>query len=104
MIGGEYSSPFLIFNCFLSTYEVKDSDFLSGCKKDRLACASSFLVALARRRLCSFTGWFSKVRKQLKLDDVEQGDLVNLDGDVLRNDVTFMIVRYIWRSGVYVKE
>lgn len=88
----------------VSKYAVKDGDYLSGCKDDRLACVSAFLSALTGRRLVGFTGCFNKVRKQLKLDDVEQGDLVNVDGeDVIREDVTFLIVRYAWRSGVYVR-
>lgn len=87
----------------VSKYAVKDGDYLSGCKDDRLACVSAFLSALTGRRLVGFTGCFSKVRKQLKLDDVERGDLVNVDGDVLREDVAFLIVRYAWRSGVYVR-
>lgn len=63
---------------------------------------SAFLSALSGRRLCGWTGIFSKLRKQLNLDDPEDGDLVHTSDDTLREDVAFMIVRYSWRCGAYV--
>jgi len=94
-------------------YSVKDSDFLG--KYD----ASGELVkpfpfefmdntvfwlsgALYGRRLCSFGGCFSDVRKKLKLDDIEYGDLVvTSDGSELRADVAYMIRTYSWSCGAY---
>lgn len=86
----------------VSKYAVKPVDFLRGIPEERAAYVSAFLSALSRRRLCSFTGCFSQMRKQLDLDDVESGDLVHVDGDDLRADVAYMVVRYAWRAGVYV--
>ena len=68
---------------------------------DRMNFVSAFLSALAHRRLCSFTGCFNQVRKQLALDDVEDGDLVCVDADKLRPDVAYLVVRYRWRAGAY---
>lgn len=87
----------------VAKYAVKSSDFLDGTFSECSAYVSSFLSALSGRRLCSFTGVFSEVRKQLSLDDVENGDLVHVDSDSLRPDVAYMIVRYSWKSGVYVR-
>lgn len=84
-------------------YAVKVTDFLKGSMDEKSDFVSAFLLALTGRRLCSFTGCFDKARKQLSLDDVENGDLVHVDGDKLRPDVAYMVVRYSWRSGVYVK-
>ena len=69
---------------------------------DRVQYVSAFLSALTGRRLCSFTGVFDRVRKQLSLDDVENGDLIHVDADDLRSDVAYMIVRYSWKAGFYV--
>ena len=85
----------------VSKYAVKDVDYLGGSMADRMNFVSAFLSALAHRRLCSFTGCFNQVRKQLALDDVEDGDLVCVDADKLRPDVAYLVVRYRWRAGAY---
>lgn len=88
----------------VSKYAVKATDFLKGSMFQMSGYVSAFLSALAGRRLCSFTGCFNEVRKELALDDIEDGDLVHVETDELRSDVAFMVVRYCWRAGVYVKE
>lgn len=88
----------------VSKYAVKATDFLKGSMDDMTDYVSAFLSALTGRRLCSFTGCFNEVRKQLALDDVESGDLVHVEADELRVDLAYMVVRYCWRSGVYVRE
>lgn len=85
----------------VAKYAVKSSDFLRGTPDDMARTAWDFLTALSGRRLCSFTGIFAKVRKALRLDDIESGDLVQVDGTVLRDDVAYMIVRYRWAAGFY---
>lgn len=90
--------------CEATKYAVKGSDFLNGDDLDESAdFVRAFLDALSGRRLCGWTGIFAKMRKQLNLDDVENGDLVHTDVDTIREDVACMIVRYSWRSGAYVK-
>lgn len=86
----------------VSKYAVKSVDFLSGSMSDRIQYVSAFLSSLTGRRLCSFTGVFDRVRKQLSFDDVENGDLIHVDADDLRSDVAYMIVRYSWKAGFYV--
>lgn len=88
----------------VSKYAVKATDFLKGSMEDMADYVSAFLSALTGRRLCSFTGCFDKVRKQLAFDDVENGDLVHVEADGLRGDLAYVIVRYGWRSGMYVRE
>lgn len=83
-------------------YSVKGTDFLSADDLDQSASfVQAFLSALSYRRLCGWTGVFASVRRQLNLDDAESGDLVNVDGDLIREDVACMIVRYSWRAGAY---
>ena len=85
----------------VAKYAVKSSDFLRGAPDDMARTAWDFLTALSGRRLCSFTGIFAKIRKQLALDDIESGDLIHVDGSDLRDDVAYMIVRYRWAAGFY---
>lgn len=86
----------------VAKYAVKSVDFLTGPFSARVSYVSSFLLALSGRRLCAFTGVFQKARRALNLDDVEDGDLVHVS-DNLRPDVSYMIVRYCWKSGFYVQ-
>lgn len=86
----------------VAKYSVKGSDFLDADDIDNTAETTlDFLKALSFRRLCSFTGVFSKVRKQLRLDDAENGDLVKTDIDNIRSDVAIAILRYGFKNGCY---
>lgn len=87
-----------------SKYAVKDIDFLEGSVEEVSSVVSIFLSSLTRRRLCDFTGCFRKVRQELALDDVEDGDLVHVEADSFREDMAYVIIRYCWRAGFYVKE
>lgn len=86
----------------VAKYAVKEADLLAGDFSSVSDRVSVFLAGLTRRRLCDFTGCFRLVRQQLRLDDIETGDLVFVD-DSLRSDVVQAIVRYSWRCGVYVR-
>lgn len=86
----------------VAKYAVKEADLLSGDFSSVSDRVSAFLAGISRRRLCDFTGCFREVRQQLKLDDIETGDLVFVD-DSLRSDVVQAIIRYSWRCGVYVR-
>lgn len=89
----------------VAKYSTKDSDFLDPDDLDKSAEYTRILLnALSGRRLCGWTGIFAKIRKQLNLDDVEDGDLIHTSDDCIRQDVECMIVRYYWRCGVYVSD
>ena len=86
-------------------YSVKGSDFLNLSDMDSTAeTVKDLLQALSFRRLVSFTGVFAQVRKQLQLDDVEQGDLVQTDIEYIRPDVAIAIIRYGYKNGCYTLE
>lgn len=55
--------------------------------------------ALAHRRLTAFSGILKKYHKQLNLDDMEDGDLINTDNEELREDLDYIIERYSWNIG-----
>lgn len=85
-------------------YAVKGSDYLNGEDIGLSAeTVQHLLDALTGRRLCGWIGCFQKIRKALDLDDCENGDLVHIDDDSIREDVACMVVRYSWRAGAYVR-
>ena len=55
--------------------------------------------ALAHRRLTAFAGILKEYHKELNLDDMEDGDLVNTDNEELREDLEYIIERYSWNIG-----
>lgn len=62
--------------------------------------------ALAYRRLTAFGGQLKEIHNLLKLDDAENGDLVNTDqADIENNELEFIIEKYFWHVGFlnYVK-
>lgn len=70
------------------------------CNNDEMDQAVYELTAaLAHRRLCSFTGVFKKVAKELELDDLTDGDLVQTDNERIRSDVGWIIITYRWNVG-----
>lgn len=96
----------------IAKYAVKSSDFLGKMDKhgriivplpewltDEIV--SVYSVALAGRRLCAFGGVFEQVRKELNLDDPEDGDLIHEDGEQLNADMAIMVARYGWSCGAY---
>lgn len=83
-------------------YAVKDSDFLVGAAWERRRYVDALLSGLTGRRLADMTGCFRKVKQQLGLDDAEDGDLVHVEGETLRDDLAYLVLRYQWRNGFYV--
>ena len=81
-------------------YTVKDNDFLipdnPSLQDDTVAILTH---ALASRRLIAFGGVFKEVHKLLKLDDIETGDLVNVEGEDLRDDVKYYRKVVMWNFG-----
>lgn len=56
--------------------------------------------ALAFRRLTAFGGQLKEIHQLLKLDDPEDGDLINTDqADIENNELEFVIEKYFWHVG-----
>lgn len=92
--------------CEVSKYAVKyDTVFGSRFKQDQpefdvIDHAVLWLSsALKGRRLCAFSGIFLSVSRDLKLDDLTDGDLVQTDARKIRPDVGSMIAYYKWSCG-----
>ena len=91
----------------VSKYTVKDVDYLLE-DNEELTDESVYILnsALRNRRLIAFGKELRKVHKELNLDDVEEGNLINTDIDEeLREDVEEIIEVYRWNIGLsqYVK-
>lgn len=87
-------------------YTVKDTDYLVRDTHnilDEEETDKAVLVldtSLAYRRLTSFGGILKVIHKELNLDDVEDGDLINTDNDdEIRDDLNYIIERYCWNIG-----
>lgn len=94
--------------CEITKYAVKGEYLLKGVSKKRGAAAVATLAkSLKNRRLVGFSGIFNRVRKELKQDDIESGDLINISGeekgDICKVCGTKMLDHmYTWKFGVYV--
>ena len=86
-------------------YTVKDKDYIVKDDNDivdEMLTDSAVEVldkALSSRRLTAFGGLFKLLHKELNLDDPESGDLVNTDNDEIRQDLDYVIERYLWNIG-----
>lgn len=85
----------------VAKYTIKDSDILHKDLSLQDEIVSTLDEVLYGRRLVSFRGIFFQIRKQLKLDDVVEGDLVhtNIDDMELNVDLEYIIERYQWNIG-----
>lgn len=84
----------------VAKYAAKDADYVIDSNPDLTAEAvQAISAALRGRRLIAYGGVFRKVKAQLRLDDEENGDLINtgLDGMQPADDAAAEI--YFWHSG-----
>ena len=52
-----------------------------------------------RRRLTAFGGWLKEAAKALDVGDLDDGDLVHVESDTIREDVADYITTYNWHLG-----
>ena len=72
-------------------------------KKKAIKALIVFTKILKGRRLITFGGVFAEARKQLKLDDVETGDLVNLDDEKENfQEVKKVLFKFNVKVGCYI--
>ena len=62
-------------------YQVKSKDILTNNLEQDLQVIDDLEQALAGSRQISYGGLLKEIRKQLQLEDVENGDLINTNGD-----------------------
>lgn len=67
-------------------YQVKSKDILTNNAEQDLQVIDDLEQALAGSRQISYGGLLKEIRKQLQLEDVENGDLINTDSDDQKTD------------------
>lgn len=82
-------------------YAVKSSDYIFADPRLTDSIVAILADALFHRRLTAYGGVFADAYKELGLDDPEDGDLVHLDQEAIREDIATMILRYKWSAGAY---
>ena len=63
-----------------------------------------FTKILKGRRLITFGGVFADIKKQLKLDDIDTGDLVNLEDEPKENfqEIKKVLFKFRVKVGCYI--
>lgn len=84
----------------LAKYVAKSKDYITENAQDTDRGVFTLMSSLSAHRLCGLGGVFRDMARQLKLDDMTDGDLVNTDGEELREDLAEMLIRYQWRAGI----
>ena len=81
-----------------SAYLVEPRAGLSEEKRLKMIDMAVWIMdaSIAGRRMCSYGGVLRKVHKLLNLDDPVDGDLNDIDGEEIREDLAYLIVRYRW--------
>lgn len=82
-------------------YAVKDSDYIDDKlpEGEAVRILRDYTEALFRRRLTAYGGWLKAAAKALDADDLDDGDLVHIDDETIREDVAELIETYNWHFG-----
>jgi len=87
-------------------YPVKHTDFMTDDEERNLQIVSDLEEGLHRKRLISYGGLLKEIHKELNLDDVEDGDLVNVDDEKNVDEDAYSIVA-VWnweRRNYFIKQ
>ncbi|MGY5247727.1 protein rep [Lactiplantibacillus plantarum] len=77
-------------------YQVKSKDILTNNQEQDLQVIDDLEQGLAGSRQVSYGGLLKEIRKQLQLEDVENGDLVNTDSDDQQTDQVVCVIVAKW--------
>ena len=82
-------------------YATKDSDYIDPrlTMEEAVEIVTVYTRALHRRRLTAYGGWLKEAARALDAEDLEDGDLVHIEPDKLREDVAELIEEYHWSFG-----
>lgn len=84
----------------LSKYATKSGDYIYPDDWDLTVSTVRILdAALSSRRLIAYGGNCLKAQRALKLDDADNGDLVNVGDELDNKDLAYEIVSYAWNTG-----
>lgn len=82
-------------------YAVKDEDYIDPKlpEGEAVRILTDYTNALYRRRLTAFGGWLKDAARALDAEDLDDGDLVHAEEDVLRGDLVEMVEGFGWHFG-----
>jgi len=83
----------------VAKYATKDTDYIHD--KNELTDQVIYVLssALRYRKLYCFGGELKKMAKRLKLGEIGEGDLINIDESAIRTDIATAIETYDWSFG-----
>ena len=77
-------------------YQVKSADYMTDDEDRNRQVIDDLEQALAGTRQIGYGGLLKVIKKQLKLDDADNGDLVNVDGDTLSEPTEAELIVAKW--------
>jgi hypothetical protein len=83
-------------------YPVKMDGIIDLPEKTAVDVIIALSKALRGKRLVVFGGLFLDCQKVLKLDDVEEGDLIGVEGEEPINEVAQVLYKFHVKVGCYV--
>ena len=84
-------------------YPVKSIDYLTNVRVKNLQRVDDLEKGLKRKRLISFGGIFKEIRKELQLEDIENGNLIDTDSNEEEklNTGQIIVARWNWQRQNY---
>lgn len=82
-------------------YATKDSEYIDPklSMESAVKIVSDYTEALFRKRLTAFGGWMKDAAKLFDADNLDNGDLVHVDDNKIREDIADYIETYNWTIG-----
>jgi len=88
-------------------YPVKSTDYLTDDEQENLRVVQDLETGLHGKRLVSYGGIFKEIRKELKLKDIEEAELITTDSvDEDKEEITAkeIVARWNWERKNYFIE
>lgn len=85
----------------VAKYAVKDEEYIDQTLPESrlIEILTDYTEALRKRRLTAFGGWLKEAAKALDAEDMDDGDLIHVDDDGIRDDLIEMIEGFNWHFG-----
>lgn len=87
--------------CEVSKYSVKDSDIINDDLDFMDDTVYILHYALKSRRLITYSGEFKRIRKELMLDDIDDGDLIHVGDMEDKISAPYEVLAYVWHYGAF---
>lgn len=84
----------------IAKYTLKDTEYITNDEKLTDKLVDILGNALRGRRLYAFGGVMKKAAKELEIENPEDGNLVNIDEQKIRDDVATVLEIYNWNFGM----